>query len=63
MEKQIGTLLNNDIEDKSLERKGIFLRDYSKELYASGATTIRIEKNIGRIAKAFHITGYLGSEE
>ena len=55
MEKQIGTLLNNDIEDKSLERKGIFLRDYSKELYASGATTIRIEKNIGRIAKAWNI--------
>lgn len=55
MRTQAGMPLN-DIEDKSLERKGIFLRDYSTELYASGATTIRIEKNIGRIAEAWKIT-------
>ena len=37
-----------------LKRKSIFLRDYTTELYASGATTIRIEKNLGRIAEQWH---------
>ncbi len=37
-----------------LKRKSIFLRDYTTELYASGATTIRIEKNLSRIAEQWH---------
>ena len=45
METQELTLHNE------LKRKSIFLRDYTTELYASGATTIRIEKNLGRIAE------------
>ena len=45
METQEITLHNE------LKHKSIFLRDYTTELYASGATTIRIEKNLGRIAE------------
>ena len=45
METQELTLHNE------LKRKSIFLRDYTTELYASGATTIRIGKNLGRIAE------------
>ena len=41
MENQENTLHNE------LKRKSIFLKDYTTELYASGATTIRIEKNLG----------------
>ena len=48
METQELTLHNE------LKRKSIFLRDYTTELYASGATTIRIEKNLGRIAEQWH---------
>ena len=48
METQELTLHNE------LKRKSIFLRDYTTELYASGATTIRIEKNLGRIAEKWH---------
>ena len=48
METQESTLHNE------LKHKSIFLRDYTTELYASGATTIRIEKNLGRIAKQWH---------
>ncbi len=43
------TALHNE-----LKRKSIFLRDYTTELYASGATTARIEKNLDRIAKRWH---------
>ena len=43
METQEITLHNE------LKHKSIFLRDYTTELYASGATTIRIEKNLGRM--------------
>lgn len=38
----------------SLKQKSIFLRDFATELYASGATTVRIEKNLGRIAEKWH---------
>lgn len=48
METQEVTLHNE------LKRKSIFLRDFTTELYASGATTIRIEKNLGRIAESWH---------
>ena len=48
METQEVTLHNE------LKHKSIFLRDYTTELYASGATTIRIEKNLGRIAEQWH---------
>ena len=48
METQELTLHNE------LKRKSIFLRDFTTELYASGATTIRIEKNLGRIAESWH---------
>ena len=48
MESQEITLHND------LKRKSIFLRDYTTELYASGATTIRIEKNLSRIAERWH---------
>lgn len=42
-------------QKNSLKQKSIFLRDYATELYASGATTIRIEKNIGRIVAAWGV--------
>ena len=48
METQEVTLHNE------LKRKSIFMRDFTTELYASGATTIRSEKNIGRIAERWH---------
>ena len=46
METQELTLHNE------LKRKSIFLRDYTTELYASGATTIRIEKNLAPDCRA-----------
>lgn len=36
-----------------LRTKSTFLRDYTTELYASGATTIRIEQNLIRIAETW----------
>ncbi len=40
-------------EYRILKGKSVFLRDYASALYMSGATTIRIEKNIERIASAW----------
>lgn len=40
---------------ESLKEKSIFLRDYTTELYACGATTIRIEQNLQRIAETWNV--------
>lgn len=45
---QFGSEVHED-----LRRKVTFLRDYTTKLYASGATTIRIEQNLVRIAEAW----------
>lgn len=56
------TVAMKELESKTLlsrndclKSKSIFLRDYATELYASGATTIRIEKNIGRIVETWGV--------
>lgn len=40
---------------EELKRKSVFLREYATELYASGATTARIEKNLERIAEVWNV--------
>lgn len=37
----------------NIRKKCEFLRDYAKELYSGGATTVRIEKNLSTISKAW----------
>ncbi len=41
---------------EDLKEKGIFLRDYTTTMYMNGATTIRIEKNLERIAATWNTT-------
>lgn len=47
--------MSTTFERMPLERKIAFITEYASWLLGSGATCIRLEKNIGRIAKAFGV--------
>ncbi|MCM1319190.1 MAG: threonine/serine exporter family protein [Muribaculaceae bacterium] len=53
------TLTTTETPTPSAKEICLFLAEYSARLLASGATCIRINKNIGRIAKAYGMTAQL----